>query len=305
VTNQQKLCSLDEAEVLQAVPAVGSMAVSAGLRFLSSQRRGRKWSCSRTGSEVWTTAYVLARLGELPQELLDRRLREQIEDSLDWLKESQTPGGGWSFAPEAATDNAAATAWTVLAFRHHGREVPGFAKAFLQRCRRPDGAFASHPAPDHVAERGQDSSPETTAIVIRALGIVTSSSAELLQQGLRTAALWQTSPALGLLVCSTVLDWQPGAAPQTLLKDIQRCVCRVLPGSALEQALLLRCLIRLRMQQSWAAAAELALGQQTDGSWAGAPLSGIPLGAMFMDGPIVSTATAVSALAMDDRQGGI
>jgi hypothetical protein len=309
VTNQQqKLGGLAEPEIVSRIepgPAllaqVSNEAIAAGVWFLSSQWRGRKWSCSRNGSDVWTTAYILARLGELPPDFLTLRLRQQMEDSLDWLAETQTPGGGWSFAPEEAMDDAGCTAWAVLAFRQHGRPVSNFARGFLRRRHQPDGTFAAHPYKVSAPEGGRIGLP-ATAIVIRALGTVTSSSCELLEQGLRAASLRQGAQVSGLFACSDILDWQPGATPLSLLNEVRQAVGRFTAKSALEQALLLRCLVRLRLKSSWAVAAELGQAQQGDGSWSGTS-AGTP--AMFPDDPVVSTATAVSALAMRELQPGL
>jgi len=236
----------------------------------------------------------------VPADFLTHRLRQQIEDSLDWLGEAQTPGGGWSFAPEEATDDAGCTAWAILAFRQHGRPVSSFARGFLRRCHQPDGTFAAQHCRVNSPE-GRKTGWPVTAITIRALGIVTSASAELLEQGFRAAAQWQPAQASGLFVCADILDWQPGATPESLLNEVRQMVGRFTAKSALEQALLLRCLARLRHKSMWVAAAELGQAQEADGSWSGARVGGP---AMFHD-PVVSTATAVSALAMRELQPGI
>lgn len=309
VNQQQKLCGLGPAEAVRSridpgfvpLPRASNQAIVAGLRFLSSQHRERKWSCSRNGSDIWTTAYVLARLGELPAAYLTHTLREQIEDSLAWLASMQTPGGGWSFAPEEATDDVSCTAWVILAFRQHGRKVSSFAQGFLRRCHQRDGTFAAHISRVDPPGAGKAALP-ATAIVIRALGIITSSSSELLEQGLRAAAAGQSSQTAGIFVCSDILDWQPEATPVSLLKEVQQAVSRFTAKSALEQALLLRCLLQLGMTKAWSVAAGLGQTQQADGAWNSARAGASE---MFPDGPVVSTATAVSALALRDLHPGL
>src|SRR6476620_2872975 len=111
-------------------------SIEAGLKFLASRHHGRRWSSVRKGRDAGTTAYIVARLGELPAGSFGYRLWDKIEDSLNWLLEIQTSGGGWSSAPEETTDDANSTAWAILALRQHGRRAPEPAQAFLRRCRR-------------------------------------------------------------------------------------------------------------------------------------------------------------------------
>ncbi|HZD94829.1 MAG TPA: hypothetical protein VE133_11280 [Candidatus Sulfotelmatobacter sp.] len=310
---QQKMTNALEREMVQAricsnhiaLPGGNRGAIIAGLQFLSSNRHGRKWICSRHGSEVWTTAYVLARLGELPHGSFSHSLQQQIQDSLDWLECVQTRGGGWSFAPGEATDDASCTAWAILASRQHGRLVSSSAREFLCKSRHSNGAFASNPHNLSAPAQLETNRLDVTAIAIRALGIVTSSSAEWLEQGLRTTAGLQPAFASALFVCSDILDWEPGVTPLSLRSQVYQSVSHLSGNSALEQALLLRCLARLRMQQTSTVAAELCRMQRADGAWSGlsfAPTGGAPL---FIEDSVIATVTAVSALAMRDLQPGL
>lgn len=281
-------------------------SIEAGLKFLASRHHGRRWSSVRKGHDAGTTAYIVARLGELPPGSFGNRLRGKIEDSLDWLLEIQTSGGGWSSAPEETMDDANSTAWAILALRQHGRRVPEAAQAFLRRCRRPDGAFAIHPQEANISGAANGSQLLITALAIRALGIVTSSSSDLLEESLRAKPqqLFQTQ---GLLVCSTILDWQASATPLSLLNEVQQSVRRLSARTALEQALLLRCLARLRMRETWIVADELDRAQQADGSWGGDVLpsaSPAESSLLVLEDSLVTSATAVSALAMRNLQPG-
>jgi hypothetical protein len=281
-------------------------SIEAGLKFLVSRHHGRRWSSVRKGRDAGTTAYIIARLGELPAGALGYRLREKIEDSLNWLLEIQTSGGGWSSAPEETTDDANSTAWAILALRQHGRRAPEPAQAFLRRCRRPDGAFAMHPRETNVSGAANGSQLLITALAIRTLGIVTNSSCDLLEESLRDQA--RLSQTQSLLVCSTILDWQASATPLSLLNEVQQAVRRFSARTALEQALLLRCLVRLRMRETWIVADELDRAQQADGSWDGDALTSAgPAESSFLgfEDPLVASATAVSALAMRNRQPGL
>src|SRR5215475_12699594 len=88
-----------------------SLAITAGLTYLLSQRRGRHWG--PFGGEQHVTACVLARLGELPSKYLSHSLRQQILESVDWLSRARTPDGGWG-SPNTG-DDAETTAWALIA----------------------------------------------------------------------------------------------------------------------------------------------------------------------------------------------
>ena len=63
-------------------------AIAAGLKFVFAQRREAAWSLGSSlspESTAWVTAYVLARLGEIPSHHLCFTQRQKIEQSLDWL----------------------------------------------------------------------------------------------------------------------------------------------------------------------------------------------------------------------------
>jgi hypothetical protein len=292
-------------------------AIAAGLRYLMSKRQGQGWNSPGGDSEVWKTAYVLARLGEIPHDHNDHpaALRQQIAASLDWLLECQTPGGGWSMARGGTWDDAGSTAWAVVALRQHGRQASDSALEFIRRCRRPDGAFVSHPEAMHSGPGAGSALPETTASAIRASGHADRTSTRFLELELRTMQERTLVPRL--LVCSTILDWEAGVAPSSLVSEVRQFIHNHSGESPLEQALVLRCLVRLRMQRSWSATVSLRRAQQTDGSWLcapstssiGVPLEGVPLesqgqSALNKDS-VLATVTALSALAVGELQPGL
>lgn len=101
-------------------------------------------------------------------------------------------------------------------------------------------------------------------------------------------------------------------APWFVVNAVRQLTCQHPGESAWEQALLLRCVTRLRLQTAWALAAGLRRMQQTDGSWPGsaqfAPLSAVSphqSGPRFDDQGVLATVTALSALAMGDLQPGL
>jgi squalene cyclase len=297
-------------------PGASAAAIAAGLEFLFSRRQQSTWTlCSpATGeSAAWVTAYVLARLGEIPSHHISYPLRRKIEESLDWLLETRTPEGGWGFGAAGSADDADSTAWAVTALRQHGRLVPDESLELIRRCRRGDGGFAVYPDAAYQSELSTSSAPDVTAIAVRALDSIDATSSDFLASHLCTDALEKPCRlASRFFVSSTLLDWEPGMAPWFVVNAIRQLTLHSPAESAWEQSLLLRCVTRLRLQAAWALAAGLRRRQQTDGSWPGsalfAPLSAVSAhqsGQHFDDQGVLATVTALSALAMGDLQPGL
>jgi len=275
-----------------------SQAITAGLQYLLSQRRGRHWG--PFGGEQQVTACVLARLGELPSQYLSHSLRQQVLESVDWLSRVRTPDGGWG-SPNG--DDAETTAWTLIALRRHGHALPEQALSLMRRCRRMDGGFAHSPKTD----REELGAPEVTALAARALGTMDSATEDFLTSFLYGAASGITlRPASAFSVCAEILDCETGIASPFLLNQSARVVAQLGRSNdePLQQALLLRCLVRLRDQKAWPLAANLRAMQTEDGSWQARSHS--------HDGhwhagdkSMITTATAVSALVLADFQPGL
>jgi Prenyltransferase and squalene oxidase repeat len=261
-------------------------AIAAGLKYLVSQHHDGPWGAC--GAEPQVTACVLARLGELPPHFVSQPLRQTMEKALQWLVEARTPEGGWS---SAGKNDAESTAWAVIALRNNNRPVPESALQLIRRCRRLDGGFATRP-------EGGPGDPEITALAIQALGVLDSDTENFLLSLLQSDGARLASP---LGVCSAILDWEKGLAPLSLLNQACQLTARFAAESALEQALLLHCLVRLRLNRAWTLAACLRAAQLEDGSWPGP--SAAPLHAD--DKNIIPTATAVSALALGESQPGL
>jgi hypothetical protein len=293
-------------------------AISAGLDFLFSRYRHGSWSLcapSIRESATWVTAYVLTRLGEISPEHISHSQRQQITESLDWLMAVRTVKGGWGFGANGSPDDADSTAWAVTALRQHGRPVPEEAFALIRHCHGSDGGFALISNADHSNDLGPlpASAPDVTAIAVRALASIDTASSEFLAAHLRTDLPGTPCRlAAKFFVASTLLDWEPGMAPWFVVNAVRRLVSQYPSDSAWEQALLLRCMLRLRMQTGWALLDSLRRMQQPDGSWPGSALlvqvGRVPesqSGPHFDEQGILATATALSALAMGDLQPGL
>ena len=290
-------------------------AITAGLEFLFSRRQQKGWSlCAPATREsaAWVTAYILVRLGEIPAELVQHSQRRQINESLDWLTEIRNPAGGWSFGPIGSPDDADSTAWAVTALRQHGRPVSSEAVEFIRSCRTNDGGFAIDPQAANVTGLLSASALDVTAIAVRALASIDAASSQFLASHLRTDLLGTPCRlASRFFVSSTLMDWEPGMAPWFVVNAVRHLTTQYPAESAWEQALLLRCMMQLRMQSAWALLADLRRAQQPDGSWPGSalliPLAGNSAQAAphFDEQGVLAAATALSALAMGDMQPGL
>lgn len=291
----------------------GAESIAAGLEWLSTARRNDHWTdCNLSGgaADLWVTASVLARLGEVPDPYVSYSLRQQIETSLDWLERARIAGSGWQ-GPSGQPD-ALTTSWAVLALREHGRSVPRSCLDLLSRCRQGNGGFSAYPQNTAADEVDAISSPEVTATVLRALSLPDSAATRFLASQLETeptpGAAGRTSR---LYICCEVLDCEDGVAPWSLLNRISRSIAPLGVEKAYDQALVLRGLLRLRNQRAWAVAAALRAMQVGDGSW---PASAVlfpaneaagATGACFAVSPVITTVTAVSALVMNESQPGL
>jgi hypothetical protein len=290
-------------------------AIAAGLEFLMSRRQDGKWrdfSPTTGESDAWVTAYVLARLGELPRPYISHNHQRHLAESFDWLKAVRNPLGGWGYRSHGK-DCADATAWAIIALRRHGQPAPRSAFDLIRRCQRPDGGFAAYPDTGHAGDVRPSSAPDITAVAVKALEKVDPSCQEFLASHLRTD-LPGTMCRLAsrFFVCSTILDWDTITAPWPLLNQVCQFTAQHNEESVFEQALLLRCLVRLRIQRAWSVADSLRLLQQGDGSWPGSaflpPLLGVSTSKSqlrFDDQRVFTTATAVSALVMGEAQPGL
>jgi hypothetical protein len=313
--NRPMMKSAEQANNRQAdayIPQSASAdAIASGLEFLFSRRRQKSWSLFAPAiqeSASWVTAYVLVRLGEISAEYISYSQRQQMEESLDWLAEVRTPQGGWGFGAIGSPDNADSTAWAVTALRQHGRTVPDEALELIRRSRRSDGGFALDPADATSGNPPTASAPDVTAIAARALDSIDTAASEFLASHLRTdVAGVPCRLASRFFVSSILLDWEPGMAPWFVVNTVRRMTTQYPAESAWEQALLLRCLMRLRMQSGWALLAGLRRMQQADGSWPGSILlaRGPRPESCVDEQGILATATAMSALAMGDLQPGL
>jgi hypothetical protein len=268
-------------------------AISTGLDYLLDHHA--QWDCS-TASDFWVGACVVARLGELPAQYINSGLRSKIETALNSLARVRFAGSRWG---SSSHQDAELTARTIVALRAGNRELPAGMLQALGRCRQADGGFALSP------EDWSGSAPEITVTAIQALRTIDRPAEDFLTGRMQSD---ENHLASWLQVCAGILDWDKGLAPLPLLNQACRLVVRVVPRSAFQQALLLRCLVRLRLQQAWVAVADLRAWQLENGSWPGpAPRRPAAAGSSLNSDVrnVISTVTAVSALALCESQPGL
>ncbi len=288
--------------------------IAAGLKWLAQAHQEAHWTDLTTAGSAaspWVTSYVLARLGEFPRNLISRGLGEQIERSLDWLEQTRVAGSGWGGF--LAEPDAFATSWAIMALRSHGRSVARSALDLVLRCRQANGGFASYPPDGVVASPLSGSSLEVTVTALRAISMCDSAAIDFLASRLRGDVPASAPARLArLYVCSEILDWENGLAPRSLVQQLAQSALQIDSDKPYEQALLLRCLLRLRNHRTWQAAAALREMQGSDGAWPACAVlapSGQPSAAVspvsFADTGVISTVTALSALVMSESQPGL
>jgi hypothetical protein len=278
--------------------------IRSGLDRLFALQASGAWGADSSPDAVGSTAYVLARLAELPGKLLSHSRVQEIQHSLDWLVRSEKGIRLYSSEGDCFT-----TALVVIALRSYGRRIPDTALNFLVNCCVEDGSFAT--APRQQDELDLVKAIAVTATACKALEQAGPQTEEFLIRHIQSALrLSPGNEAAGLYVCSEILDWPTGLASMSLLNKVSQLTCKMEAETAYGQALLLRSLLRLRISRSWPVAARLREMQAEDGNWSKSePIGRMPIdpaSALISDAnePVV-LATAISALAMADSQPGL
>ena len=278
--------------------------IRSGLDRLFALQGSGAWGADSAPCAVWSTAYVLARLAELPAKMLSHSRVQEIQRSLDQLVNSVN-----RICLDPGKRDCFTTALVVIALRSYGRKIPSAALEFLTKCRNEDGSFAT--APGQQSESDIVKAIAVTATACKALEQAGPQTEEFLTRHIQSAlTLSIRNEAAGLYVCAEILDWPVGLASMSLLTKVSQLTCKMEAETAYPQALLLRSLLRLRISRSWPVAARLREMQAEDGNWRqGARTGGMPMdpvSALIGDAnePVV-LATAISALAMAESQPGL
>lgn len=296
------------AQIYEIQPRDNLEAIAAGIYFLSTKRQDRHWvefTEAHGGADLWITAVVTAELTAMPVHCLNPALREELQQSAEWLLSLQNKDGGWGFKTGEESD-AESTAWTMLALRGLDRVVPESAGDFIQRCRRSDGSIGLFPAERGTGRLSKPGNPDLTALTMRALDTGNGFAEDFLKScWLQTnRPLPQARLQSRFHTLNIVLEWQAIPSSWPVLEKLCELMSLNRTENAFEQALLLRCLTHLRIQKASSVSAGLRRMQQADGGWPSSASLQLTIPGAEGIGPvclddqrILTTAAAVSSLA--------
>ncbi|MGH9571234.1 MAG: hypothetical protein ACRD4F_16430, partial [Candidatus Angelobacter sp.] len=241
------------------------------------------------------------------------RWRQQIRSGIEWLLQARGPQG-WGQSLGAPPD-ADSTSWAIRALRLHGCEVPGPALKFIRSCQRPNGGFSPYPETSSSDSLYRLSAPDTTVAALRALEVQDPAAEEFLASRLQELPGSWCRLASRLHFWAEILELESSKGSWPLFSRVSQLTAICAKESAFEQAFLLRCLLRLRMQRAWTVAVALRKMQTADGSWPGSAALGASMPGVMVrqqsqtlindDKRILTTAAAVAALRIGESQPGL
>jgi hypothetical protein len=301
---------------LRGEPRSNDQAVVAGLEFLFAALRESHWSdFTLLGSEldVWVTAWILARLGDLSPRYIRQSQRQQINEALYWLCQSGTPDG-WGMAQGEAPD-ADTTALAVIALRKFGRDFPRQALDFVRSCQRPNGGFAPYPESSPADHLFKLSAPDTTVAAVQALGTPNPRAEEFLASRVQDWPVPWCRLSSRFHLCAEILGSETGTASWPLLHKVSQLMSSCARENPFEQAAFLRCAFRLQMQRAEGVAARLRSMQLPDGSWPASAALGPAMPGVVVrhrrhplivdDKKTLTTAASVCALTVHESEPGL
>src|SRR5579872_906102 len=259
----------------KSVPA----AIQAALHFLMCARQDDHWSDFNFPvgtSDVWVTAYTLARLGGVPSGVLDSGSQEKIGHSLEWLSRMQSCNGGWAYN-RTVPEDADSTAWAIIALRRHALAIPRTAMEFLRGCRDSQGWFGTYRRDESTAPWCHRA-PDVTAAAMAALQEPWNHSAEarfltMRRQDGQVASYWWTSP---YYTPSILLEFYSGVFSPEFAAACLPSTDDDESGSPFDLALLALGLSRVDRQRMQQIADALCDQQRCDGSWAPSAILRLP-----------------------------
>lgn len=293
-----------------------AQAVESGLEYLFSSLKDSHWSdFSLLGSEldVWVTAWILGRLGDLSPRYIGRLHQQKMGEAIQWLQQAGTEQG-WGMAPGEAPD-ADTTALAVIALRKLGRNVPRAALDFIRSCQRPNGGFSPFPESSPADHLFKLSAPDTTVAAVQALGTPNPRAEEFLACRVQDWPVPWCRLSSRFHLCAEILGSDSSTASWPLLHKVGQLMSYYARESPFEQAAYLRCAFRLQIQRAGTVAAKLRSMQLPDGSWPASAALGPAMPGVVVrhrrhplivdDKKTLTTAAAVGALAMHESQPGL
>lgn len=239
------------------------------------------WDLPPGRSSAWTTAYVGARLAELPAEA-ESPVGLALRAGAHWLLEHEREGGGWGYDDRVGCDGDS-TAHAVLFLALVGIPVADSTRARLLGFEQPDGGFSTYGADEGLGSWGRahpDVSPAAAQALLK-LSAAPDPAVERTVQYVLTArapnglwnSFWWSSP---LYATRSSLSLLRAIGTPVDLEATRTALRRLAPASPFERGLLLESLHLTAGARDGdlvdKLARQLVDDQLADGSWASAPV---------------------------------
>jgi hypothetical protein len=239
------------------------------------------WDLPPGRSSPWTTAYVGARLAELPGDV-KASPGPALRAGARWLLEHERDGGGWGYDDRVACDGDS-TAQAVLFLALEGIPVADATRARLLGFEQPGGGFSTYAPDEGLGSWGRahpDVSPAAAQALLK-LSAARDPAVERTVQYVVTArtpnglwnSFWWSSP---LYATRASLSLLRAVGTPIDLEATRGALRRLAPANSFERALLLESLhLAAGARENDLVntlAMQLVEDQLDDGSWESAPV---------------------------------
>jgi hypothetical protein len=251
------------------------------LRHQSESGCWTDWDLPPGRSSQWTTAYVGARLAELPADA-KAPAGSALRAGVRWLLKHEREGGGWGYDDRVGCDGDS-TAHAVLLLALEGIPVADATRARLLGFEQPGGGFSTYGADEGLGSWGRahpDVSPAAAQALLK-LSTARDPAVERTVQYVVAArtpnglwnSFWWSSP---LYATRASLSLLRGVGTPIDLEATRAALSRLAPANPFERGLLLESLHLTAGARDGdlvnTLAEQLVEDQLDDGSWASAPV---------------------------------
>ena len=243
------------------------------------------WDLPPGRSSAWTTAYVGARLAELPADA-KAAAGPALGAAAHWLLEHERDGGGWGYDDRVGCDGDS-TAHAVLFLALVGIPVADATRARLLGFEQPGGGFSTYGRDEGLGTWGR-AHPDVSPAAAQALLQISVAHDPAVERTVRYVlaartpnglwnSFWWSSP---LYATRSSLSLLRAAATPVDMEATRAALRRLAPANPFERGLLLESLhLAAEARDSElinTLATQLVADQLDDGSWASAPVLRIP-----------------------------
>lgn len=255
-------------------------AIAAATRFLLAGQAADgafyDWELPPGPSGAWSTAYVAARLRQVPF-TLDAGTALALRGAADWLLGHRCADGGWSYNDQVGSD-ADSTAHALLLLHQVAAPLPADALVHLRRFQANNGGFSTYLADDGLQYWGAPH-VDVSAVCAQVFAAVSDNetlarirhfiASERTPEGLWESYWWNTplyATRHSLAALGSSLTASELAATRVTLEGMTT-------ATDFEHALLLECLLLCGAASSRTdgLVARLTDRQQADGGWNSEP----------------------------------